>query len=263
VNLGYQMKDMRSSGTSALNFNHRSLVERHSTIAFNIGDLYQRHGRDQTYFRTVNLDDPAFRQREIAVGIDGALVKEFERYINAVTVTLRKQHQNGEETLREVVLDRQAVARQSTGLRLVYGWNGDQDQAAWLQYDVRTRWSFMGGGSYQTEWTRGDRAMIDLFAPYERRVVQIVGDRAALLKQRVRAVIVQVEYPFFGEQRRQQAVLRPDQPGEDPRVEITLPLGQFEYDYVITWQLEGNRRLTSRGRDGAAVLFVDELPPGQ
>ena len=33
-----------------------------------------------------------------------------------------------------------------------------------------------------------------------------------------------------------------------------------DYDYAITWQLEGSRRLTSQGRDSSGVVFVDELP---
>ncbi len=109
LNVSYQLKDMRSSGITTLNFNHRATVERHSFITFNIGDLYTKHGKDTAFFRDVSLEDPTFRQREVQIGVDGALLPEFERYINGVTLTLRKQHQNGEETLREIVLDRRAV----------------------------------------------------------------------------------------------------------------------------------------------------------
>ena len=49
------------------------------------------------------------------------------------------------------------------GFRMLYGWNGDQDRQAWLQYDYRTRWSFKGGGTYETEWKRIDAPMIDVF----------------------------------------------------------------------------------------------------
>lgn len=261
LNVAYQLKDLRSSGLSTLDFNHRASVERHSFITFNIGDLYQRSGRDASYFRDVALDDPTFRQREVQVGIDGALLPEFEKSINGVTVTLRKRHPNGEEeTPRELVLDKQAIQKSPSGYRLAYGWNGDDDRAAWLQYEFRTHWSFRGGGAHETGWTTADAPMIDLFAPYERRVVQIVGDMDALKKQQVRAVIVDVIYPFFGERRRQSVVVRPDQPGEEPRIEITLPLGQQQYDYVITWQLEGNRRQTTKGQDATGVVFIDELP---
>jgi hypothetical protein len=259
LNVAYQLKDLRSSGLSTLNFNHRATVERHSFITFNIGDLFQRYGRDQALFRDVSLEDPTFRQREVHVAVDGALLPEFERYINGVTVTLRKQHQNGQETLREIVLNRETFQK-DPGLVLVYGWNGDDDRATWLQYDFRTRWSFKGGGAYETEWTRGTAPMLDLFTPYERRTVQIVGNRDVLKSRHVRAVVVEVEYPFFGERRRQTVVVRPDQNGEEPKVEITLPLGQQEYGYAITWQLEGNRRFTSKGVDTGGIVFIDEIP---
>jgi hypothetical protein len=261
LNVGYQLKDIRSSGFTTLTFNHRATVERHSFITFNIGDFYQRYGRDSAYFRDVALDDPAFRQREIQIGIDGALLPEFDRYINNVTVTLRKRHQNGQdETPKELVLDRQTVQKGLSGFRLVYGWNGDDDRVEWLQYDYRTHWSFRGGGAYQTDWTKSDAAMINLFVPYERHVIQIVGSMESLKKRQVRAVVVDVEYPFFAERRRQTVVIRPDQPGEEPRIEITLPLGQQQYGYAITWQLEGNRRLTSKGQDTTGIVLIDELP---
>lgn len=268
LNVSYQLKDMRSSGLTTLNFNHRATVERHSFITFNIGDLYTKYGKDAAFFRDVSLDDPAFRQREVRIGLDGALLPEFERYINGVTLTLRKQHQNGEETLREIVLDRRAFHTEAqtdaanAALKVVYTWNGDDDRAAWLQYDYRTRWSFKGGGSHQTGWTRADAPMIDLFTPYERRVVQIVGDRVVLKQRGVRAVVVEVSYPFFGERRSQTAIVRPEQEssGDEPRLEITLPLGQQEYGYAITWQLEGGRRLTAKGVDSSGIVFVDEVP---
>ena len=261
LNVAYELKDLRSSGTSTMNFNHRATVERHSFITFNIGDLYKRYSGDPAYFRDVQLDDPAFKQREIHVILDGALQPEFERFINGVTVTLRKRHQNGaEETAQELVLDRQAVRKDVSGLRLVYGWNGDEDRAAWLRYEYRTSWSFTGGGTYATGWQQTDAAVIDLFAPYERRAIQIVGSMDALRQRQVRAVVIEIEYPFFGERRRQTVVVRPDRPAEEPHVEITLPLGQAQYAYVITWQLEGNQRLTTKGQDGSGVVFIDELP---
>ena len=262
LNVAYQVKDLRTSGTTTLTLNHQSTVERHASIAFNIGDLHRRYGNDPNYFRAVNLADPTFQQREIHVGIDGAVLPEFEKAINGVTLTLRKQHQNGQETVRELVLDRAAIAKAPSGFRLIYGWNGDNDRNAWLEYDYRTRWSFKGGGAYETPWTRSSAPMIDLFTPYERRAIQIVGNRETLLKQRVRAVVVQVDYAFFGERRRHQVVLRPDQAGADPSLEATLPLGAFQYDYLVTWQLEGSRRVTSQGRDSTGLVFVDELPEG-
>jgi len=93
--------------------------------------------------------------------------------------------------------------------------------------------------------------------------VQLMGSAAALQARGVRAVIVQIDYPFFAARRRQQLVAKPDQPIDAQAVEITLPLNQFEYDVTITWQLEGNRKLTRSGKDSSGLVFVDELPEGQ
>lgn len=258
--VGYQLKDLRSSGLSVLDFDHRSTVERHAFITWNIGDLYRRHGNDPDYFRAVNLDDATFQQRQIHVGIDGSLLNDFDRYINSVTLTLRKQHESGEQTLRELVVDRAAVEESGGDLRLVYGWKGDGDRLAWLEYDSRTSWSFKGGGSYHTDWTRSSAAMLELFTPYERREVQLSGDLSRLAEKGVRAVIVQVEYPFFSEQRRQQMVVRPGQDLTEQAVEITLPRDQFDYQYTITWRLAGGEAVHSNGRDGSGLIFIDELP---
>ncbi len=257
---GFQLKDFKSTGTTVLNFNHQAAVERHATVVFNIGDVFARYGSDSAYFRAVNLADPTYQQREVHVGVDGALLPEFDRLINHVTVTLRKRHQNGQETLGELVLDRQRFTSDRGEFRLVYGWNGDDDRLAWLRYEYRTRWSFKGGGAFETDWMASDAAMIDLFAPYERRLVQVVGDPNALAQRQVRAVVVEIAYPFFDHSRRVQLVVRPDHPAEVPPVEITLPRNEFAYDYTLTWQFAGGGRAVTRHRDNSGVVFIDELP---
>lgn len=255
----YKLRELKTSGTSVLNFNHRAAVERHSFITFNIGDFHRRYGRDANYFRAVNTDDPTFQQREVHVVVDGALLPDFDRYINNVSVTLRKVHQNGAETLRELVLNREQAIRPDRKV-LVYGWNEDDDRRAWREYTYRTNWSFKGGGSYRTDWATNDSPAINLFAPYERRTVQFVGDPSTLRDKGVRAVVMQLEHSFFGARRRQQLVLRPDQPAEEQRLEVILPQDQFSYDYTITWQFDAGRRVTARGRDTSGVVFIDEVP---
>ncbi len=264
--VGYQLKDLKTSGTSVLTFNHRANVQRHSYAAFNVGELYQRYGSDTGYFKVVNISDPVYQQREVHVAVDGALLPDFDRYINNVVVTVRKVHENGHRTdPQPLVFDRQAVHQNPPRPRtVVYGWDGDADRAAWLRYDYRTRWSFKGGGVYEPAWVIGTEApMIDLFAPYERRTIQLVGERSTLQAAKVRSVVVEITYDFFGDQRKHQVLIRSDRPENPREIEITLPLNRFEYRYRVTWQLEGGGRLTSRGTDSSGVIFIDELPSNQ
>lgn len=259
---GFKLQELKTSGRSVLRFNHRAASERHATIVFNIGDLYRRFGGDTAHFRAVNLLDPLYQRRELLIAVDGALAAELERggAINSVTVTVRKRHENGRQTLKEVVLDLRRVKVDSAPLRVTYGWDGDDDRLAWLQYDVRTQWSFAGGGVYRTPWTAMEASMIDLYAPFERRVVQVVGDSAALARQRVRAVVVDVQYPFFDRQRRHQMVVRVAAPAGEHQVEILLPRDQFGYDYSVRWQLEGGRSRLAGGHDSSGLIFIDEVP---
>lgn len=258
--VAYQLRELKSEGKSVMTFDHRASVERHHLIAFNLGEFESTHGADPRHFRTVNLGDAAFQQREVQVGLDGALLPELNSVINNITVTLRKTHANGEQTLRELVLDRTNANGSTAGMRMVYGWNGDTDRVAWLGYDYRTRWSFRGGGVHTTDWTRSEAPMIDLFAPYERQVVQLVGDADVLRARGVRAVVVEVDYPFFSERRRPQLVVRPEESLEQKRVEITLPLGQPAVDVTLTWQLAGGQRVTAKRNVSGGLVFVDELP---
>lgn len=261
VSAGYKMKETRSSGETVLSMNHMSSVTRVSTIGFNVGNLWEEYGDDPNIFKTVNLADDAFKQREIHVGIDGAILPEFEAYINSVTTVLRKQHQDGNVTVREVVVDHQTF-KESAGndFRMIYGWSGDDDRDAWLQYDFRTRWSFKGGGKYETGWTLAEANMIDLYAPYHRKVVKVYGDHEALVEQGVRAVLVEVDYPFFEGRKTDKLRIRADRPIEDQTLELTLPHDTNAYHYKITWIVSRGGKVIEEGDDSTGIIFIDELP---
>ncbi len=261
VSFKYERRQIKTTGKTVFHLTSQSPVDQNSMMAANIGALYERYKDDANRFRTVNLSDAAFQQREIHVGIDGAILPEFEKYVNSVTVTLRKVHQNGAQTLREVVIDRNTFAKEKRDFRMVYGWNGDEDRAKWLEYEYRTRWSFKGGGLHETDWTKTDINMIDLYAPYVRNTVQLVGDAEALREQGVRAIAVHVEYDFFDGRRSQDLALQTSEPIDGREIEITLPLSVYDYDYSVTWMRKGAPPLEVEGTDDTGVIFVDELPP--
>jgi hypothetical protein len=260
LSVGYKLKEQRRSGTSRLNLSSRTTIQRHSSIAFNIGDLYQRFKDNESFFRTVNLDDPAFVQREIHVGVDGTILPEFDQLLNSVTVTLRKQHQNGAETLREILVNRRTFDQPFDAFRMIYGWNGDSNRAAWLEYDYRTSWSFKSGGNYETPWSRDTASMIDLYAPYERRTVQILGNSEKLTQAGVRAVYVEIAYDFLGQRKTDEITIETKDADKDHEIQITLPRDQLDYAYTVTWLRRDGTPLMAEGRDDTGVLFIDDLP---
>jgi hypothetical protein len=256
----YHRRTFKRTGQATLRFDAESPRDVNTSFVMNIGDLHRRYGDDPKFFRTVNLTDAAFQQREIHVGIDGAILPEFEQYVNSVAVTLRKTHQNGEQTLQEVSIQRDTVKKEGVDLRMVYGWQGDDDRERWLEYEYRTRWSFKDGGRYETPWRRSTANMIDLFAPYVRSRVELMGDAAVLASQGVRAVDVVVEYPFFGDTRSQEVTVATSEEIDGQGVEVTLPEGITRYDYAITWIRRDAEPLEASGSDDSGFIVVDELP---
>jgi hypothetical protein len=231
-----------------------------TSFVMNIGDLHRKYGADPKFFRTVNLTDAAFQQREIHVGIDGAILPEFETYVNSVAVTLRKTHQNGEQTLQEVSIQRDTVKKEGVDLRMLYGWQGDQDRERWLEYEYRTRWSLKDGGVVETDWARSERPSIDLHVPYRRFAIGLLGDAQTLKTADVRAIDVTVTYDFFGGRRSEQIALPTSEPFDGRELEITLPQSTTRYEYEIRWLRRGKPPLEARGSDDQPFLVVDVLP---
>jgi hypothetical protein len=256
----YHRRTFKRTGQATLRFNAESPRDVNTSFVMNIGDLHRKYGDDPKFFRTVNLTDAAFQQREIHVGIDGAILPEFEQYVNSVAVTLRKTHQNGKQTLQEVSIQRDTVKKEGVDLRMIYGWQGDADRERWLEYEYRTRWSFTDGGRYETPWRTSTANMIDLFAPYVRTRVELMGDAAALAARGVRAVDVVVEYPFFGDTRMQELTVATSEEIDGQGVELTLPEGITRYDYAITWIRRDADPLEASGSDDSGFIIVDELP---
>ena len=259
LHAGFQLKEMKSEGTSRLNFNSRATVTRHHYIVFNIGDIYQRYGNNENFFRTVNIFDPDFSQREVHVSVDGSLEPEFTKFINNVTVTLRKEHQNGEETVRELYVDRNTLINSAGRLVMTYGSIKDTNRLKWLDYEYKTIWQFMKGGSYTTDWLSQSASMINLFAPYERRIIDVIGDDALLRENNIRSVIVEMSYNFFGETRKSRLIIMTGEPISDKFFEITQPLNEYGYTYSVRWIKNDGQQINKTFTDSSGIIFIDNL----
>ena len=258
VNASYKHRNIKKEGKTQLTFNSRTVAERRHLIAFNIGDLHRRFGENQRFFKTVSLDDPDFLTREVTIGVDGELAPEFDRLINSVTVQLRKRHQNGEETLREARVLKSTLGAAEQPV-LSYGSLGDVDRQAWYRYDYHAIYQFQGGKRYETDWVSQTGAMINLFVPYERRSIRLEGDPTLLQDKQVRALQVKIDYPFFGETRRLQQTLKPNELPQGKTFEITLPRETGAFNYQITWFFQDGSSQNASGNWESDILFVDNL----
>ena len=258
LNVSYQYKEHRTTGKSHMTFNGRSNVSRNHYVTFNAGDLYKRYGDNENIFKDVPLWDPAFQQRDVFVGIDGNIGKEFDKMLNSVTVKLKKEHQNGDQTLKEVLLTKETFKANDGKISMKYLNHKDIDREQWLFYDYQTTWKFIGGGSYTEDWKPENSAMINLYTPFQRKRIELSGDLSSLAG--VRAVAIKLSYDFFGEEKTKNLTLYPTDDVSQKFFEITLPKGVDDVNYNITWFMKEGAPKQKKGVDSYGLIFIDEIP---
>lgn len=259
----YKKQTIRTSGKTVVQINSRKQVSRHHLLTFNIGDLHKRYSTDPRIFRKVAIDDPTYQQREVLVNLDGSIRDEFENMINSVSVTLRKRHQNGDETLREMFLSQASLKDYTGNAKMIYLNKSDANRTDWLQYDYNTQWHFKRDGSYSTGWVSANTPVINLHTPYTYRRIDLMGDMVALQKAGIVAVAVDIEYPFFGNIRKDRMTIKPGKPGkdnEDHSLEAILPLGTDKVHYKVTWIYKEGKKVAVSGEDEYGVILIDEIP---
>jgi len=248
----YQLKDLHSSGKTTISLDHQSAARRHALLTANVGPLCTRAAEA---CRTVTLgEDAATQQRTVSVIVDGALVPEFQKLVNAVTVSFRKARPDG-----TFATSMGGNGGDRVGFRYA---RGGEEAASWLHYEYRTHWSFQGGGSYDTPWTATDDGVVGLFAPYQRRRLEIIGDPAVLRARRISHAVVRVSYPFFGAERAEQVTCRVTDAAIDTGLDVTLPLNTFATRVTVSWYAPGAAPLVSSREDSSGIVFLDDLPSG-
>lgn len=260
LNVGYQMKDMQSSGVSHLYFKGRSQVTRHHYVTFNIGNLYKQYKDDPSYFIDVNLWDPAFQQREIFVGVDGDLEKEFKLMLNSVTVIMNKNHQGGQSTLENVLINKETFKSYTKPLSMIYGYQSDTNRLAWLNYEFKEIWQFQGGVNYDTGMKKSEASMINLYVPFYRKTINLDGSLESLKEAGVRAVSIKLTYGFFGQNKEQRITLRQGDDMAEKFFSVTLPNNVEEVNYELTWIKTDGTSVSKTGKDKFGLIFIDEMP---
>jgi hypothetical protein len=177
-------------------------------------------------------------------------------------VTLRKVYADASKREQQLVVTRaRAAAEDGVAGSLSYTSGGEADRDTWLQYEYRTRWSFNGGGQFESDWVQNDVPAIVLTTPFRRQLVHLDADLPALRAQGVRAVDIKLSYPFFGQMKttRRNAVLGAQSSSLEP-IELVMPRDAAAYDFEITWLMSDDTRRTRRGSGEAPVLLLDNLP---
>jgi hypothetical protein len=259
LNVGYQLKEMQSEGHSKLFFKGRSTVQRHHFVTFNVGNLFQQYGSNINYFKDIPLWDPTFQNREIFIGVDGDLEKEFKKILNSVTVMVQKKHESGRVTSDSKVISVESFKSGFKPITVVYGWDADSSRIQWMEYESKNIFNFQGGKSYETPWVKSSAGMVNAYTPFSRKTIQFDGDLAGLKGKGVRMVSIALSYSFFGELRKPRLTIRPNDNISEKSIEITLPNEIEEIDYEITWQKNDGTSYCKKGKDKYGLIFIDEM----
>ena len=260
IMISFKMKERRRSGEFKFDLEKWTNDEIIMRFDHPIGDL-TRYENDETMFRMVNTDDPAYDQREIVSIIDGYNAEDFGEYINFVSVHMQKKHAKGHITDKEIIIDRNNFNQQGNNFSMIYGWHGDNDRTKWSEYQYEILWSFFGDVEYKEDFQTSTFNAINLAPPYQKYQVEIEADPTLLQDQEVRMVTVKLYYEVEGKEFTKQATLIPHRERLSERLEYISPANNQGYEYEITWRLKGNRVIESgRMASSDSFLFADELP---
>ena len=258
---GYQLTRQRLSGTARIRLAQQRAEPMHALLSGNIGPLGRRWGQDPRLFRAISLEDPAFRQREVAITFDGD-ADTFARAVDRLVVQVEKRHADGTVTLREALLEPRSLAQQGNRLVFAYPNAGDADLREWLRYRYRAVWSFRGGRQHDAGWQDADAFALSLRPPYTVRRLSLEGDPAVLEAAGVRSVLARVAWEFLGAPRSETVTLRPGAWSRE--LDLVLPPERASCSVTLTWRLAGGRTV-QRGPfdEEGEIVYVDEIPESQ
>ena len=124
VAVSYRMKQIKRAGTYKVDLNKYTETTRTLPFDYNLGNVRKQC---EECFREINADDPLMKQREINASLGGTDIEDF-KHVNFVNVVMRKEHQNGQQTVDEIKIDKSAFNSNGNFFKMLYGWKGDSNR---------------------------------------------------------------------------------------------------------------------------------------
>jgi hypothetical protein len=176
---------------------------------------------------------------------------------------MQKRHQSGAVTSDEVVITPDTFNAEGNAFSLGYGYKGDDDRAAWLDYQYQTLWSFHGGVKVRSPWENADSPMLALQPPHRYRSVTFEGAGATLAAAGVRHGVITVSSLINGRMVTQQATIRNQGPAPAVIMDVAEDLQQPQVEVQIDWYLTGGRKVSGPVVPlSGNLVYWDELPGG-
>jgi len=211
-------------------------------------------------FRMVNLDDPLYKQREIIAFIDGSNSEDFGQFINFVTVLLKKKHESGELTQREIRIDRKNFNQGNNFKFDPYGWKGDNNRDKWLEYEYKTTWSFFGGHEVEMPWTTRESGSISLAPPLRKKDIYIEADASLAEDNNVRSAEVKIYYQQGEKEKIERVRIDFSKEELSKRISVVQEDDVLEYEYEIKWHIKGQEPIVQEKRSSTdETLYLSDV----
>jgi hypothetical protein len=220
-----------------------------------IGDTLRKFKNNKKVYDIINLDDPDLQDRTVYAILDGEDFDTFKKYINFVTVSFRKVHKSGEPTTRDLIFNAQTFAERGNMLPFVYPRLGEG--AAWLSYEYRTVWSFMGGIKVEGNWTKSEEAAVNLFPPHRYREIDVIADEENVRQYNIKLITVAFKNRFADREKTGEVKILPSETLL-AKYEYVHAENDMNFQYQVTWLLGDGRRVSS-GWQTTADPFVYAL----
>lgn len=258
----YRKKQFKKTGKFELNFKKWTADKQAMRFDENIGGFGKRMFNDPAHFRVINMDDPAYKKRELIVRVDGQNSEDFGNFVNTVLVSLRKAHQDGYVHVDELEINRKKFNDANNNFTMSYGYRGDSDRVKWLEYEYKVVWKLFGGAEWSSGWQSNDQFVIDVTPPHQYREVTVEADPDVFSNEKVRLATVDFESTLFGKKSSHQVTLKPGANGVLSKViKYAHEPNDYGYNYGVSWLKRGGIELKQEGVSGTAeYIFADELP---
>ncbi|MFZ2899977.1 MAG: hypothetical protein WA004_15225 [Saprospiraceae bacterium] len=261
VALSYRMKKVKRSGEYTFSLNKYTLETRMNRFDQNFGSLISLSNCPSCFLR-INLDDPLYKQRQVFVRVDGSINNDdFGKYINSVEVLLRKTHQDGSVTLEGLQINKKLFNEQANNFALSYGWQGDDNRNKWLAYEYKTKWSYFGGVSTETDWTSQEMGVLALAPDYIRKPVFVEGDLDFFQQEKILVAEVNLFYTVNGKEMSKRIVIKPREEELSKVEEVILMQDSNDFEFEIAYYIKGQEKpiVISRQKSNYGRIYLQSF----
>ncbi len=245
ANVGQYMKKVTMTGEYTVDLRRRKRDQREIPMTGNIGNFYEKYGKNGDIFGVVDLDDPTFQERTIHVILDGEDLETFKGFINFAGITFKKEYEDEdvEPVSNDIVFDRTKFSENGNKLSFTYRRKGDSAEK-WLEYEYKPIWSYIGGIEADSEWIKTSQPVITLAPPHRYRFIEVLAEEENMTENGIIRVAIQFRHTNFGKEITKEVVLRKGDPLNIDYFYFHEP-NNLEYEYNIMWLLKNGKRVYS------------------